>query len=75
MVSAMGAGKTDLQDAIGARPPAELDALPEDQRAALAGLVESAAARRATLMDQAIEESLRHLPFVLRATVRRTLGV
>jgi hypothetical protein len=75
MVSGMGAGKTDLQDAVRARPPAELDALPAEHRATLAGLVEAAAARRAELMDQAIDESLRHLPLVLRATVRRSLGV
>jgi hypothetical protein len=75
MVSGMGEGKTDLQDAVRARPPAELDALPAEHRAALAGLVDSAVARRATLMDEAIEESLRHLPVVLRATVRRSLGV
>ena len=75
MVSGMGEGTKDLQDAVGAAPPAEFEALSAEHRAALAALVESAAARRAQLMDEAIEESLRHLPVVLRNTVRRTLGV
>ena len=75
MVSRMGEGTKDLHDAVGATPPAEFDALSAPQRAALAALVESAAARRAQLMDEAIEESLRHLPVLLRSTVRRTLGV
>jgi hypothetical protein len=74
MVSGMS-DRNDLARAVGAPPPAELDALSAEQRAALAGLVESAAARRAKLMDEAIEESLRNLPAVLRGTVRRSLGV
>lgn len=75
MVSAMGEGTKDLPDAVGAPLPAEFEALPAVHRAALAALVESAAQRRADLMDDAIDESLRNLPGVLRGTVRRTLGV
>jgi len=75
MVSAMGEGTKDLPDAVGGRLPDEFEALSGEHRAALAGLVESAARRRADLMDDAIDESLRNLPGVLRGTVRRTLGV
>jgi hypothetical protein len=75
MVCAMGEGTKDLFDAVGARPPAELDTLSAGQQAALAALVESAADRRAELLDDAIDESLRNLPGVLRGTVRRALGV
>ena len=75
MVSAMSDRKSDLAAAVGAAPPAELAALPTEQQTALAGLVEAAAARRAQLMDEAIDESLRNLPAVLRGTVRRSLGV
>jgi hypothetical protein len=75
MVSAMNDRNDDLAAAVGAPPPAELLGLPAEQQAALAGLVEAAAARRAQLMDEAIEKSLRHLPLVLRGTVRRSLGV
>jgi hypothetical protein len=75
MVSGMNDPQSDLASAVGVAPPDELAALPAEQQAALAGLVESAAARRAKLMDEAIDESLRHLPTLLRATVRRTLGV
>jgi hypothetical protein len=75
MVSGMSDRQSELASAVGAAPPDELAALPAEHQAALAGLVESAAARRAQLMDEAIDESLRHLPTLLRATVRRTLGV
>jgi hypothetical protein len=64
-----------LADAIGARPPADFDALPEADLAALAALVEKAARTRSELIDRAIDDSLRHVPGVLRGAVKRALGV
>jgi hypothetical protein len=66
---------TNLADAIGAPPPAELEALSEADTAALAGLVERAARQRSELLDRAIDDSLRHIPALLRGTVKRALGV
>lgn len=65
----------ELTTAIGASPPPEFDQLTEADRAALASLVERAARDRDQLIDRAIEDSLRHIPGVLRGTVKRALGV
>jgi hypothetical protein len=65
----------ELATAIGASPPPEFDRLTEADRAALASLVERAARDRDQLIDRAIEDSLRHIPGVLRGTVKRALGV
>jgi hypothetical protein len=65
----------DLATAIDAPPPAEFDALSDTDRAALAALVEKAASARSELLDRGIEESLRHIPALLRGTVKRALGV
>ena len=66
---------TDLAAAIGAPPPAEFDALSATDRAALATSVERAARERSELLDRAIEDSLRHIPGLLRGTVKRALGI
>jgi hypothetical protein len=65
----------DLATAINAAPPPEFDALSDADRAALAALVEKAAHERSQLLDHAIEDSLRHIPSLLRGTVKRALGV
>jgi hypothetical protein len=64
-----------LATAIGAEPPAEFDALSEADRQALADLVETAARDRSELIDRAIDDSLRHIPGLLRGTVKRALGM
>ena len=66
---------TELADVIGTPPPQEFDALSADEREALATLVERAARQRSELLDRAIDDSLRHIPALLRGTVRRALGV
>lgn len=66
---------TDLAAATGAAPPAAFDTLSAAQRAALAATVEGAARRRSELIDRAIEDSLRHIPALLRGTVKRALGM
>ena len=68
-------GMTTLAEAVGATPPEEFSALSAEESAALAGIVERAAAERAGLIDRAIEDSLRHLPALLRGPVKRALGV
>lgn len=65
----------DLQAATGAPPPAEFDRLAPDHHADLAGLVEAAAQRRTEALGRAIDESLRHIPALLRGPVRRSLGL
>lgn len=65
----------DLAGAVGATPPPEFDTLTDEDRSALATLVEKAARERSQLLDRAIEDSLRNLPGVLRGPVRRALGV
>jgi hypothetical protein len=66
---------SELADAVGASPPPEFDALSPEDRAALAGLVEQAARQRRELLHRAIDDSLRHIPGLLRGTVKRALGV
>jgi hypothetical protein len=66
---------TDLADAIGAPPPEAFAALSETDRATLATLVDRAARERSELIDRAIDDSLRHIPGLLRGTVKRALGI
>jgi hypothetical protein len=49
--------------------------LSADDRAALAAAVQRAAADRDASIDRAIEDSLGHLPALLRGPVKRALGV
>lgn len=65
----------ELAAAVGAPPPPEFAALSDDHRAALAAAVERAAHVRSQLLDRGIEDSLRHIPGVLRGPVKRVLGV
>lgn len=66
---------TRLGTVLGADPPTEFDALSQADREALADLVEKAARERSELIDRAIDDSLRHIPGLLRGTVKRALGV
>jgi hypothetical protein len=66
---------TELAEAVGATPPKEFAALSAADRADLAAVVERAAADRTALIDRAIEDSLGHLPPLLRGPVKRALGV
>jgi hypothetical protein len=66
---------TDLAAATGAAPPAAFGALSAADRAALAATVERAARERSELIDRAIDDSLRHIPGLLRGTVKRALGI
>jgi hypothetical protein len=65
----------ELASAIDATPPPEFDGLSAADRSALAAVVANAARERSELIDRAIEDSLRHIPSLLRGTVKRALGV
>jgi hypothetical protein len=66
---------SDLAAATGAVPPTAFDALSAADRAALTATVERAARERSELIDRAIDNSLRHIPGLLRGTVKRALGM
>lgn len=66
---------TDLAAAVGAAPPEEFDVLSAADRDALARLVAQASTARSELIDSSIEDSLRHIPGLLRGTVKRALGI
>jgi hypothetical protein len=74
----VGATRRDtdtLAAAIGATPPDDFAALPAADIAALAAAVERAANERNAMIDRAIDDSLRHIPALLRGSVKRALGV
>ena len=66
---------TKLAEAVRATPPDEFDVLSAEDSAGLAAAVDRAAAERTALIDRAIDDSLRHLPALLRGPVKRALGV
>ena len=74
-VSATERANDPLAAALGATPPAAFAALSTDDTTALAATVERAVAERDALIDRAIEDSLRHIPALLRGPVKRALGV
>jgi hypothetical protein len=65
----------DLETVLGTRPPEELSALTAEETADLAAALQQAMDERSALIDRSIEDSLRHLPGMLRGTVRRALGM
>jgi hypothetical protein len=64
-----------LAEAVRADPPEEFGGLSVTDAAELAAVVERAAADRDALIDRAIDDSLRHIPGLLRGSVKRALGV
>ena len=65
----------ELAEALGAEPPAEFARLPAEQQRRLAELLTRARRRRAAELAEAVQQSLRYLPPLLRGTVRRALGL
>ena len=74
-VSATERTNDPLAAALRATPPTGFAALSGDDAAALAAIVEQAVADRDALIDRAIDDSLRHIPALLRGPVKRALGV
>lgn len=58
---------------LGASTPPFLDALDERELADLTNALAEARARQGEAVEEAIERALRHVPWVLRGTVRKVL--
>ena len=64
-----------LAAALGAKPPAEFSQLAPAERDDLSAAVTAAGRRRSDDLDAAIEAGLKHLPWGLRGTVKKALGL
>jgi hypothetical protein len=62
-----------LAEVLGGVPPESVTALPEADRAALVEVIEAALARQADDLAASFDTTLRHVPFPLRAVVRKVL--
>lgn len=65
----------DLEKVLGDRPPAPFAELAADEADDLAAALQEAMDKRSALIDRSIEDSLHHLPGMLRGPVRRALGM
>jgi len=65
----------DLAEMLGARPPAGIETLPEDQRRTLAETLRNARRTQAAALATAGDESLRYVPAPLRGAVRKAVGL
>jgi hypothetical protein len=63
-----------LRELLGAEPPAAVLALDAATRAELAGLIDDARRDQARSFAEAFEVTLKHVPFPVRAVVKRVLG-
>ncbi len=62
-----------LEAELGGPAPDGLTALGEHERSAFAGVLHDAKARQSQELEVAIEQSLRHMPRLLRGTIRKIL--
>jgi hypothetical protein len=62
-----------LRRLLGSEPPARVRELPEAARTQLADVVEDARRRQAASLEEAFGATLRHVPFPLRAIVKKVL--
>jgi hypothetical protein len=62
-----------LEDELGARIPAGLDVLGDDELIALADLLRDAKGRQAQLLDEGVADSLNIVPRLMRGPVRKIL--
>jgi len=74
-VSAKDPAPGALAAALGATPPPEFATLAAADADTLAETVQRAVAERDASIDRAIDDSLRHLPALLRGPVKRALGI
>lgn len=65
----------DLAQTLGVALPAEFAELQPDELDALDAALRAARARRSAALTAAIDNSVRHLPVLLRVAVRRALGL
>jgi hypothetical protein len=66
--------KRALRAELGAAPPKGLDALSDDEVADLAAAVHDARRRQSEALARATEDSLRHIPRLLRGPVRKMMA-
>lgn len=64
---------TRLRTLLGAEPPAGVLALGEDERTALADLLEQARAGQARSIEESFAKTLKHVPFPVRGIVKKVL--
>ncbi|HZC70515.1 MAG TPA: hypothetical protein VE442_07475 [Jatrophihabitans sp.] len=62
-----------LQDLLGAEPPASVRALDADAQAALASVVADARQRQSRALEDALAAAMRHVPFPVRGIVKKVL--
>lgn len=62
-----------LRAVLPADPPASVSALPADIQQDLAEVIAAARRRQAVHLQEAFEATLRHVPFALRAVVKKVV--
>lgn len=65
---------SDLRAQLGARPPASLGTLTDEQLRDLDDAIGAARRRQAKALAAAGDQALRHIPRLLRGPVRRIVG-
>ena len=65
----------ELRKRLGADLPASVEALPADALRDLTEAVRSARSRQSSSLAAATEESLRHVPRLVRPVVRKVIGL
>jgi hypothetical protein len=63
----------DLRAVLATDPPASVSALPTDVQRELAATITQARRRQAADLKQSFEATLRHVPFALRAIVKKVV--
>ncbi len=69
----MSAPDERLSTLLGGAPPGSIAALPAHERCELADLIEAARTTQSADLEQSFEETLRHVPFPVRAIARKML--
>ncbi|ASR34443.1 hypothetical protein BAY61_04930 [Prauserella marina] len=67
--------KRSLAEQLGGALPEGIDALDEEHKQVLGDALRAARRRQAAALSAAAEESLSHVPFLLRGAVRKAAGL
>ncbi|MEU3271338.1 hypothetical protein ABZ639_10855 [Saccharomonospora sp. NPDC006951] len=71
----MAPSKRTLAEQLGGALPEGIDALDEEHKQVLGDALRAARRRQAAALSAAAEESLSHVPFLLRGAVRKAAGL
>ncbi|MBK1789246.1 hypothetical protein [Prauserella cavernicola] len=71
----MARSKRTLAEQLGSPLPPGIEALAEEHKEALGDALRQARRRQAAALSSAAEESLSHVPFLLRGAVRKAAGL